>query len=96
MEKKACEICGREANPEDLVIHRIVPEEIASQAGILDTRTILLCIDCSHKFQAFCSSKVHDLRYDDMTQYFIHKSPAELIKEYEVAYKAFVAYTKWR
>jgi len=96
MGKKACEICRREANAEDLVIHHVIPEEIASQVGILDTRTVLLCIDCSHKFQAFCSSKVHDLRYDDIAQRFIHKSPAELIKEYEVAYKAFVAYTKWR
>ena len=96
MEKKACEICGRETDPEDLVIHHIIPEEIASQAGILDTRTILLCIDCSHKFQTFCSGKVHDLRYDDITQHFIHKSPAELIKEYEVAYKTFLAYNKRR
>jgi len=96
MKKKICEICGHESDIENLVIHRIIPEEITSQAGILDTRTILLCINCSHKFQVFCSGKVHDLRYDDMTQHFIHKSPTELIKEYEVAYKAFIAYNKWR
>ncbi len=94
MENKACEICGRETSPEDLVIRRIIPEEIASQVGILDTRTVLLCIDCSHKFQAFYSGTVHDLRYDDIAQRFIHKPPAELIKEYEVAYKAFLAHNK--
>ena len=96
MEKKTCEICGYTSKPEDLLIHRIVPEEVATQVGILDTRTVLLCINCSNEVQAFYSKKVHDLSYDDGTKHFIPKSPSELIKEYEVAYKAFIAYKKWR
>ena len=94
MEKKSCGICGYEGKPEDLVIHRIVPEEVARQAGILDTRTVLLCINCSNEFQTF-TKKVPDLSYDDVTKHFIPKSPTELIKEYEAAYKAFIAYKKW-
>ena len=94
MEKKTCDKCGRGNQPEDLVIHRIVPKEVARQAGILDTRTVLLCINCSNEFQIF-SKKVHDLSYDDVTKHFIPKSPTELIKEYEAAYKAFIAYKKW-
>ena len=67
MKAKTCEICGRESKPEDLVIHLVVPEEVARQAGILDTRTVLLCINCSNEVQAFYSKKVHDLSYDDGT-----------------------------
>ena len=93
MEKKTCEKCGRGNNPEDLVIHRIVPEEVAKQAGIMDARTISLCINCSNDYQIF-TKKVHDLSYDEMTKYFIPKLPSELIKEYELAYKAFIAYKK--
>ena len=96
MEKKTCERCGYEGKPGDLVIHRIVPEEVAGEAGIMDVRTVLLCINCSNEVQAFYSKKVHDLSYDDGTKHFIPKSLSELIKEYEVAYKAFIAYKKQR
>ncbi len=57
MEKKICEICGLESKPEDLLIHRIIPEEVARQAGISDLRTVLLCTNCSNEFQSFCSKK---------------------------------------
>ena len=96
MEKKICEICGYEGKPEDLVIRRIAPGEVDRQDGILNIRTVLLCTNCSDEFYSYCSKKVHDASYDNVTRHFIHKSPTELIKEYEAAYKAFITYKKWR
>ncbi|MFC1951872.1 hypothetical protein ACFLYI_02375 [Chloroflexota bacterium] len=94
MEKKICEICGYEGNPKDLVIRRIAPGKVDRQAGIFDIRTVLLCTNCSNEWYSFCSQKVHDVNYDDLTKHFMPKSSTELIKEYEVAYKAFIAYKK--
>ena len=70
--------------------------EVDRQDGILDIRTVLLCTNCSSEFYSFCSKKVHDVSHDNVAKHFIPKSPTELIKEYEVAYKAFIAYKKWR
>jgi len=92
--KKTCEICGREGKPEDLVIYRIVPEEVAKQAGVIDLRTALLCFTCGSEIQDWYRKRVFNMIYDTLTLQFIPKSPTEIIKEYETAYKAFVAYKK--
>ncbi|MFC1861638.1 hypothetical protein ACFLYL_05155 [Chloroflexota bacterium] len=94
MEKKICEICGYDGNPEDLVIRRIAPGKVDRQDGIFDIRTVLLCTNCSDEWYSFCSKKVHDASYNNATKHFMPKPPTELIKEYEVAYKAFIACKK--
>lgn len=94
MERKICEICGCMVNSGDLVIHRIVPKEVARQAGILDTRTVVLCINCSNQVQTWYNKKVYSMRYDVDTNRFIPKSPTDMVKEYEAAYRAFAAYKK--
>lgn len=94
MPRQICEICGRTVNPEDVVRHRIVPEEVVRQAGILDLRTATLCRLCGSQIQDWYNKKVYSMSYDDRAGRFVAKSPAEMIKEYETAYKAFVAYKK--
>lgn len=94
MVKKICEICGHESKPENLVIHRIVPEEVARQAGIIDLRTALLCFNCNSEIQDWYRKKVFNMIYDNLTLHFIPKPSTEIIKEYEAAYKAFVAYKR--
>ncbi len=94
MEIKICEICGYASKPEDLVIHPIVPKEVASQFGILDTRTVLLCINCYNELQTWYLKRVFDMSYDAGTEQFVPKSSADMVKEYEAAYGAFVKYKR--
>ena len=96
MAEKTCELCGYARKPEDLVIHRIIPEEVVKQAGIIDTRTVVLCLNCSHEVQDWYRKKVYSDDYDAGTHRFRPKSSAEMIREYEAAYKAFTAYKKWQ
>jgi len=94
MKKKACEICGYTGKPADLVIHRIVPEEVTSQAGIVEVRQAVLCINCSYQAQTWCNKKDSSVSYDEDAKHFVPKLPAEMVKEYEAAYEAFAAYKK--
>lgn len=92
MEKKTCEICGYTSKHEDLVIYRIVPEEIATQAGILDKRKVVLCTNCCNELQAWYLKRVFGMSYDAGTVQFVPKSSADMVKEYEAAYRAFATY----
>lgn len=94
MWEKTCDICGHVVNPEDVVIHRIIPEEAARQAGIFDFRTATLCPDCSNEVQSWYRKRVYSVSYENRTKRFILRSPAQMVKEYEAAYRAFAAYKK--
>jgi hypothetical protein len=94
VQRKTCEVCGHAAEAGELVIHRIVPEEVAKQAGIVDLRTGLLCFTCSRGLQDWYNKRVFGMKYDVRTNQFIPKSSAEMVKEYDDAYKAFIAYKK--
>jgi len=94
MWEKTCDICGHAVNPEDLVIHRIIPEEVARQAGIFDFRTATLCPDCSNEVQTWYGKRVYRVSYEDRVKRFTPRSPADIVREYEAAYRAFVAYKK--
>jgi hypothetical protein len=92
MREKTCDICGHGVNSEDVVIHQIIPEEVARQAGIYDFRTAALCPDCSNEVQAWYGKRVYSMSYKDGAKRFIFKSPAQMAKEYEATYRAFVEY----
>ncbi len=96
MREKTCDICGHVVNPEDVVIHRIIPEEVARQAGIFDFRTATLCTDCSNEVQTWYGKRVSSMSYKDGAKRFILRSPTQMVEEYEATYRAFVAYTKRR
>jgi len=96
MWEKTCHICGHAVNSEDVVIHRMIPEEVARQAGIYDFRTAVLCPNCSNEVQAWYKKRVYGVSYDNSTKRFLPRSPADIVKEYEAVYGAFAAYKNKR
>lgn len=94
MREKICQTCGCSLSQENLVRHKIVPEPVASEAGISGARTVALCPNCSQEVQNWYAKKVLRMNYDEVTRQFKPKSPAELVKEYEGVYKTFVRYKK--
>lgn len=96
MREKTCDICGHVVNPEDVVIHRIIPDEVARQAGIFDFRTATLCTDCSNEVQTWYGKRVSSMSYKDGAKRFILRSPTQMVEEYEATYRAFVEYKKRR
>jgi hypothetical protein len=76
------------------VRHRIVPEPVATEAGISNAGAVALCPSCSREVQNWYAKKVFHMNYDEVTKQFKPKSAAELVREYEGVYKTFVRYKK--
>lgn len=93
MRESTCRICGCSLNRENVVRHKVIPEPVATEAG-LAARTVALCPGCSQEVQNWYRKKVFHMNYDAVTKQFLPKSPAELVKEYEGVYKTFVRYKK--
>ena len=53
MKRKPCEACGYRGAARDMVAHRIIPEEVAKEAGISDTETVLLCVNCRNELDTW-------------------------------------------
>lgn len=96
MEKELCDICGRKIETGTVVMHRIVPEEVTQEAGLADSGTVVLCLSCHDELQTWYSKAVFSMAYNAGTKRFIPRSAAEIVKEYEAAYRAFAAYKKRR
>lgn len=92
MKRKTCQACGYRGAARDIVLHRIIPEEVAEEAGIPDSGTVVLCVNCRNELDTWYSRKISDLTYDTTTRRFIPRSPAEMAKEYEATYQAFAGY----
>ena len=95
MQKDTCDPCGREIEPGAAVIHSVVPREVTEQAGMSDSGTVKLCINCHNEVDAWYLTRVSSMTYDWGAKRFRPKSPTEMVKEYEAAYTAFVKYKKW-
>ena len=96
MLEKTCSTCGQIVNSKDVVIHRMIPERIAIQAGIYDFRTAVLCPNCSNEVQDWYEKRVYVVSYDNNTKRFLPRSPADIVKEYEAVFRAFEAYKNKR
>jgi len=94
VEKKACELCGREVEPRAMEKHHIVPTEVREQAGIRRAKIVRLCSDCYAELHKWYSAKVLDSTYDTKMKRFRSKSPPEMVKEYEAAYRVFAKYRR--
>jgi len=92
MKRKTCEVCGCRGTAEDMVVHRVIPEEIAKEAGVSDSGAVVLCINCRNELDTWYSRRVADLTYDTGTRWFIPRPPAEMAKEYQATYRAFAEY----
>ncbi len=94
MVTKACELCRHEVEPGVIEKHYIVPREVREQAGIQEEGIVRLCPHCSQELDRWNLTKVSDSTYDITTKRFRDKTPREIAKEYEFAYKLFAQYKK--
>ena len=94
MGKGTCEVCGYESELGATVMHCIVPKEFTEQAGIPDSASVVLCVNCRDEVRTWYANKVFSMTYDPVPKRFRPRSPAEMVKEYETAYKAFTEYKK--
>ena len=94
MVMNTCEVCGYQSQRGDIKKYYIVPLEVMEEAGKLRGRKTALCDNCHKELDGLCSKIVADMTYDTMNQRFKAKSPQEMVKEYEAAYRRFVRYKR--
>ena len=94
MGKQHCEFCKCILHENNSILHHIVPEEIAKQAGLHDLKTVRLCLHCCNEVMAWYNERVSSNTYDWMAKHFVPKSAIEMVKEYETAYEAFIKYRR--
>ena len=95
MEKGTCEVCGGKSQLELVIEDRpIVPREVSEQAGQLKTKIARLCANCQKELTGWYLSTVADTTFDTKVNRFRAKSPLEMVKEYETAYRRFAQYKK--
>ena len=94
MAEETCKLCGHVGQLWAIETHHIVPKELTSQAEIPDSASVPLCSSCHREVHTWYSKKVFDMTYDTMTKRFKPKSLAEVVKEYEAAYRLFAEYKK--
>ena len=94
--KEACHVCKREVYAEAITTCHIVPVKFNKKAGISDSETVRLCVNCGDDLRAWYQKRVSNTTYDWGIKRFRPKSPIEMVKEYEAAYRAFVRYQRWR
>ena len=94
MGNDACDACYRELESGDISLHRVIPEEVSAEVGILDTRTVTLCRKCYLDVQDWYRKRVSEFTYDFSLNKFRMRSPREMFEEYGAAYRAFVKYQR--
>jgi hypothetical protein len=92
MTRKVCEACGYRGEARAIVEQRVIPQDIAEEAGISDSGKVTLCNNCRNELYIWYSRKVSTMVYDPGTKRFRYRLPAEMAKEYEAAYRAFIEY----
>jgi len=94
MGAEICELCGYKSKLAAIAGYRIVPREITGRAGLPDSATVKLCVNCYNELQDWCSKKVSDVVYNSSTKHFIPKSLPAMVKEYEAVYRLFAKYKR--
>ena len=94
--KETCAVCRYKTDAANMIMHSIIPKEITTKAGISDSEITALCKNCWERVSAWYLNRVSAVTYDWGLKRFRSKSAAEMVKEYEIAYDAFVKYERWR
>jgi hypothetical protein len=94
MKKENCEACGKVIGKNYAVKYPIVPDEVAKQNNIHDSRTIRICLECARGLPAWYSKTVSNVTYNNKTQHFRYKAPDELIEEYESAFRNYAHFRR--
>ena len=92
MTRQACQVCGRCGKPDDMVQHHIVPVEVTAEAGIPESQTTRLCVNCHREAHSWYRTKVALTTYDPGTKRFRPRSGPELVREYHSAFSSFLNY----
>jgi len=92
MGRATCELCGRTNQLGNAETHYIVPRELTSEAGMPDSATVKLCPNCYRELVNWYAKKTFDMTYDTGLKRFRPRSSAEMVKEYEAAYRVFAQY----
>ena len=96
MGKNICEVCGCRNEFWSNHQHYIAPKTLTQKAGMLESTSVNLCNNCLTEINAWYSKKVFKMVYDLKAKKFRHRSPVEMVKEYEDAYGSFAEYKKQR
>jgi len=94
MGKETCSLCGCKAEHTAIEERYIVPAEVTEKAGVPKSKIVRLCGNCHRELHRWYSIRVADMAYDTKMKRFRAKSPLEMVKEYEAAYRMFVEYKK--
>jgi len=94
MGKEICELCGYRSEPRTIEKHHIVPTKVTELAGMPESAIVRLCSNCHKEVHTWYSENVFDMAYDPGIKRFRQRSPVEMVKEYEAAYRVFAAYKK--
>ena len=96
MKEETCELCGYTSILGTVEQCLIVPNDITQAAGIPRSQTMRMCCNCRMELNTWFSSKVAEMVYDIGMQKFRYRTRAEMVKEYQSVFSAFVDYKKRR
>ena len=94
MKTIVCEACGKLFSGRYAVIFPVVPNEVATLQGIHDSRTVTICLECSHQLPTWYQKTISTIVYNDNKKHFRDKTPNELVKEYEFAFESFTNFQR--
>ena len=92
MVEETCKACGYVSHLGAVARHHVVPKNVTMEAGMPDSATVSLCNNCRTELDRWYRMKVADTVYDHVTKRFIDKSWEDKVKDYESAFKGFIAY----
>jgi len=72
--------------------HHIVPTEVSEEGGMAESQTVELCDGCHRDVHSWYRGRIARSAYDEDTKRFIAKSALEMVREYQIAFDAFVTF----
>ena len=96
MGKDSRDVCRHKMEPGSARKHDIIPEVFTELCGISDSGSVILCVNCYKEVHDWYLRRVYNLTYDYETKRFKYKSPKEMVKEYQSAFRSFVKYKSKR
>jgi len=59
-----------------------------------DSTSVVLCSNCYTELLAWYDKKIYSMAYEPEMKRFRPRSPDEMVREYEAAYRAFAEYKR--
>ncbi len=89
-----CDVCGYKDTSNNIKKYNITPQEITEEADIKQSKIVKLCPVCRKELDKWYSKNISHTTYDSRTKRFREKTPTEMVREYEIAYRSFARYKK--